>query len=155
MEKPARCPVCNVSFAEDAEACFNPPQECPYRATLYPELCSLHDHLYFGKWRLMTASVFDIKRAHERLQRFILMVKKSAWEENLQPAKLNVKKAFDAIEIADINGDPFSSVRFMDQALSYSHHAINDLLHERGEKPHRPADYENFYDIILPFKEDW
>lgn len=55
-------------------------------------------------------------------------------------------------------GNPFrcpdASVQHMDQALSYLHHAINDLLQEKQAKLHSPADYEMHYDVVLPFKED-
>jgi hypothetical protein len=30
--------------------------------------------------------------------------------------------------MANVDEDPYSSVKYMDQALSYFHHAINDLL---------------------------
>jgi hypothetical protein len=40
------------------------------------------------------------------------------------------------------------------QALSYIHHAINDLLQEKQAKLHPPADYEKHHEVVLPFKED-
>lgn len=155
VEKVARCPVCNVPLVEDREACFKPPRECPYRFVSYPELCSLHDKIYFGRWRKMTATVYEIKRARLRIKSLIAKVREAAWKVDFQPAKVNVKKAYDAMEKALMEEDIFASIKFLDQALSYSHHAVNDLLHERGEKSHSPSDYEQYYDIILPFKEDW
>jgi hypothetical protein len=56
--------------------------------------------------------------------------------------------------MSNVEEEPYSSVKHMDQALSYIHHAINDLLREKKGKLHSPADYENHYDVILPFKED-
>lgn len=89
------------------------------------------------------------------MKRFLKKIKEKAWEENLQPAKYNVKKAFDSLADAEALDDPFLAVRYMDRALSYAHHALNDLLHERGEKPHAPDDYERFYDVTdLPFREE-
>lgn len=155
MEKVPLCPVCNTPLVEDRDACFTPPSECPYQGTSYPELCSLHDRLYFGTWRKMTATVYEIKRARMKLRRLIAKVKDVAWEVDFQPAKVNVKKAYDAFEKIEPGDDPFASLKFMDHALSYAHHAINDLLHEKGEKSHSPSDFERYYDIILPFKEDW
>ena len=40
------------------------------------------------------------------------------------------------------------------QALSYIHHAINDLLQGKQAKLHPPADYEKHHEVVLPFKED-
>lgn len=155
MIQSVRCPVCNTPMIEDKDACFKPPEECPYKNTSYPELCALHDKIYFGTWRKMTATVYEIKRARLKLKNLISKARDIAWKKDFQPAKLNVKKAYDALHNAEMEMDPFASIKFLDQALSYSHHAINDLLHERGDKSHSPSDYEQFYDIILPFKEDW
>jgi hypothetical protein len=155
MVKPTRCPVCNAPLIEDRDACFKPPSECPYRKTYYPELCSLHDKIYFGTWRKMTATVYEVRRAKRKIERLLFKVKDIAQDLDLQPANVNIKKAYDALEKADVGEDPFAAIKFMDQVLSYTHHAINDLLHERGEKSHSTSDYEKYYDIILPFKEDW
>jgi hypothetical protein len=155
MEKETTCSVCRMPLPGIAGSNFTHPDTCPYLNTSYPELCALHDTLYFGNWRKMTANILDVKRAYGKLRRFLLMVKEAAWEENFQPAKLNVKKAFDSLSQAEPDDDPFYSIRYMDQALSYAHHAINDLLHEKGERPHDPADYENFFDITyLPFRDE-
>ena len=155
MERPYRCPVCNAPLEEDKDAGFKIPPQCPYLNTAYPELCSLHDKLYFGKWRKMEADPNDIKRAFAKLGRLLSKMKEVVEKENLEPARQDLKKAGEAFVMADADEDPYSSVKFMDQALSYIHHAINDLLHEKQAKLHSPADYERHYDVILPFKEDW
>lgn len=155
IPKPARCPVCNAPLLEDRNAGFKPPSVCPYQNTAYPELCSLHDKIYFGTWRKMTATVYEVRRAKRKIERLLNKVSDVLRDIDLQPANVNIKKACDALEKADVGEEPFAAIKFMDQALSYIHHAVNDLLHERGEKSHSPSDYEKFYDIILPFKEDW
>ena len=155
MERPYRCPVCNTPLEEDKDAGFKIPPQCPYLGRAYPELCSLHDKLYFGKWRKMEADPNDIKRAFAKLGRLLSKMKEVVEKENLEPARQNLKKAGEAFAMADVDEDPYSSIKHMDQTLSYIHHAINDLLQGKKAKLHSPADYERHYDVILPFKEDW
>jgi hypothetical protein len=97
MKQSVRCPVCNTPMIEDKDACFKPPKECPYKNTSYPELCALHDKIYFGTWRKMTATVYEIKRARLKLKNLISKTRDVAWKKDFQPAKLNVKKAYDAL----------------------------------------------------------
>jgi len=155
MERPYRCPVCNAPLEEDKDAGFKIPPQCPYVGTVYPELCALHDKLYFGKWRKMEVDQNDIRRGHAKLGRLLAMMKAVVERENVGPARQDIRKAAEAFAMANPGEDPYSSVKFMDQALSYIHHAINDLLQEKKAKLHSPADYERHYDVILPFKEDW
>lgn len=155
MERPCRCPVCNAPLEEDKDAGFRIPPECPYLGTAYPELSSLHDKLYFGKWRKMEADQNDIQRGYRKLGRLLSMMKEVVERENVEAARGDIRKAEEAFAMANAMGDPYSSVKHMDQALSYIHHALNDLLEEKKAKLHSPADYERHYDVILPFKEDW
>ena len=155
MERPYRCPVCNTPLEEDKDSGFKIPPQCPYLGTAYPELCALHDKLYFGRWRKMEADRNDIKRGYAKLGRLLGMMKDVVKGENVWPAGQNIRNACDAFAMANADEDPYSSVKFMDRALSYIHHAINDLLHEKQAKLHSPEDYERHYDVILPFKEEW
>ena len=154
MGNPFRCPVCNTLLEEDKDAGFKIPPQCPYLNTLYPELCSLHDKLYFGKWRKMVAVPNDIKRAYAKLGQLLPKVDEIVRKENSMQARQDVRKACDALAMANPDDEPYASVKHMDQALSYIHHAINDLLQEKQAKLHSPADYEMHYDVVLPFKED-
>lgn len=154
MDTEFRCPVCNTPLVEDVDAGFKIPTRCPYSNTAYPELCALHDKLYFGKWRKMEADPNDIKRAHAKLDQLLLKMKEVIEIENVKPARQNLKKADEAFAAANVGEDPYSSIKFMDQALSYLHHAINDLLLAKKAKIHSPADFERHYDVVLPFKED-
>ena len=155
MESPHRCPVCNTPLVEDRDAGFRIPLECPYLATPYPELCALHDKLYFGKWRKMEADQNDIRRGYRKLEQLFSLVKEVVGRENVEPALQDLRKAEEAFAAVNPGEDPYSSVKFMDKALSYLHHAVNDLLNARKAKLHSPADYERHYDVVLPFKEDW
>jgi hypothetical protein len=155
MERPYRCPVCSAPLEEDRDAGFKIPPQCPYLDTEYPELCALHDKLYFGKWRKMEAAPNDIKRGYEKLGRLLSMMREVVGREGIESASRDIRKAGEAFAMANAKGEPYSSIKFMDQALSYIHHAINDLLQEKKARLHSPADYERHYDVILPFKEDW
>ncbi|HSL99167.1 MAG TPA: hypothetical protein VK944_03450 [Candidatus Limnocylindria bacterium] len=155
MERPYRCPVCNAPLEEDKDAGFKIPPQCPYLGTAYPELCALHDKLYFGKWRKMDAAPNDIKRGYAKLRRLLAMMNDVVERENVAPARQDIRKAGEALAMANADQEPYSSIKYMDQALSYIHHAINDLLQGKRKKLHSPADYEKHYDVILPFKEDW
>ena len=154
MEYPFRCPICNTPLVADVDAGFKIPPQCPYLNTLYPELCSLHDKLYFGKWRKMAAVPNDIKRAYAKLGQLLSKVEEVVRKENILQAEQDVRKACGALAMANPDEEPYASVRHMDQALSYVHHAINDLLQEKQARLHSPADYEMHYDVVLPFKED-
>ena len=47
-------------------------------------------------------------------------------------------------------------LRLMDNALSYAHRAIDDLLHEKGLPPHQPMDFAEWYDVVeVPFRDEW
>ena len=102
----------------------------------------------------MIAVPTDIKRAYSKLGQLLPKVEEIVRKENSMQARLDVRKACDALAKANPDDEPYVSVQHMDQALSYIHHAINDLLQEKQAKLHSPADYEMHYDVVLPFKED-
>jgi len=154
MGKPFRCPVCHTPLVEDVDAGFKIPSQCPYENTAYPELCALHDKIYFGKWRKMEADPNDIKRAYAKIAHLLSRMDDVIAAEKVEPARRNFEKADEAFSMADAGGDPYSSIKYMDRALSYIHHAINDLLDAKKARHHSPTDYERHYDVILPFKED-
>ena len=159
MERPFRCPACKFVFStaqmEYRNSGFTAPPECPYSTTPYPELCSFHDKIYFGKWRKMDAEASDVRRAYQRIARLLSMLKEVAAHGKARGTQVNIDKSSAELAMAVPEDEPFESVKYMDRALSYAHHAINDLLREKGAKLHNPADYEKHYDTILPFKEDW
>ncbi len=158
MERPFRCPACKFVFSNEQNefriSGFKAPPECPYSTTLYPELCSLHDKIYFGKWRKMDAEAYDVRRACERISLLLSMIQETAAHEEARAAGEHIGKAYSELALADPDAEPFASVKYLDRALSYAHHAINDLLREKGARLHDPADYERHYNTILPFKED-
>jgi len=102
----------------------------------------------------MVAVPNEIKRAYVKLGQLLSKVEEVVREKNILQARQDVRKACDALAMANPDEEPYASVKHMDQALSYIHHAINDLLQEKQAKLHSPADYEMHYDVGLPFKED-
>ena len=154
MRTPLRCPVCNTLLEDDKDAGFKIPPQCPYLNTLFPALCAPHDKLYFGKWRKMEANPNEIKRAYAKLGQLLSQVEEVVRGENILQARQDVRNASDALSMANPEEEPYASVQHMDRALSYIHHAINDLLQGKQAKLHSPADYEMHYDVVLPFKED-
>jgi hypothetical protein len=135
---PLRCPVCNFAFADARDSGFVAPVQCPYAGAPYPEICSLHDKIYFGKWRKMDAGSLDVLRAYRKIVHLLSAVGRIVSEEKDEPARRHLKQAGE----------------MLDRALSYAHHAINELILRRGGRPHLPSDYEAHYDVVLPFKED-
>jgi hypothetical protein len=103
----------------------------------------------------MDAEAIDVRKAYERIARLLSMIKEMAAQENTRGALANIDKSSAELAIAVPEEEPFESVKYMDRALSYAHHAINDLLLGKGSRLHNPADYERHYETILPFKEDW
>lgn len=103
----------------------------------------------------MDADAFDVRRAYERIARLLSLVKEAAIHEEVRAARENVDHAYAELAMSAPDAEPFESVKFLDRALSYAHHAINDQLRKKGARLHNPADYERYYDTILPFKEDW
>ena len=102
----------------------------------------------------MEAHTNDVTRAYAKLGQLLSQVKEVVREEKVLQARQDIQKASDALSMANPEEEPYASVMHMDQALSYIHHAINDLLQEKRAKLHSPADYEMHYDVVLPFKED-
>jgi len=49
-----------------------------------------------------------------------------------------------------------NDLRLLDNALSFIHRVIDDLLHEKGLPPHRPMDFAEWYDAVeVPFRDAW
>lgn len=153
MELPSRCPICNFPFSEAKESGFIPPAECPYAGAAYPELCSLHDKIYFGRWRKMDADAHDIVRGYRKIVHLLSAVGRAAAEEKDERAVHYLKQAGDVLARTSPEDDPYGAVKFLDRALSYAHHAINELIRRRGGRPHNPSDYEMHYDVVPPFTE--
>jgi hypothetical protein len=113
---------------------------CPYDGLAYAALRAGHDAIYFGPWRRMDAPPTEVRRGYHRIARYLDAI----------------GAALGAIQAADPREDCPDSLRLMDNALSYAHRAIDDLLHEKGLPPHQPMDFAEWYDVVeVPFRDEW
>lgn len=154
-----RCPECG------AELRSGPPgggpaagarPGCPYDRLSYAELRAGHDAVYFGAWRKIEASPFEVRRAYQQLRRHIDMIARALDGKDLPAARRDLALALEAyhgVDPADLSGN---DLRLLDHALSFAHRAIDDLLHEKGLPPHNPMDFAEWYDAVeIPFKDEW
>jgi hypothetical protein len=153
------CPICGSEhFSAPGGGKANPGKEpaCPYRRGPYVRLRAGHDQLYFGRWRRMDATTFDIRKAFHQLDRLLGEIAKAPELENLPAARKDLEKALDALQSAGPGEEGPAAILHLDHALSYAHRVIGDLLHEKGLPPHSPADFVEWYDASeVPFREDW
>jgi hypothetical protein len=154
-----RCPNCG------AELRFEPPTVdpssgarpgCPYDGLSYAELRAGHDALYFGAWRKIEASPFEVRRAHRQLRRHLDVIARALAVQDLPAARRDLSLAVEAyhgMDPTDISGN---DLRLLDNALSFAHRVIDELLHEKGLPPHSPMDFAEWYDAVeIPFRDVW
>lgn len=154
-----RCPNCG------AELRFAPPgvgasagarPGCPYDGLSYAELRAGHDAIYFGAWRKIEASPFEVRRAYRQLQRHLDATAKALAAQDLPAARRDLALAMEAyhgMAPSDFSGN---DLRLLDNALSYLHRVIDDLLHEKGLPSHSPMDFAEWYDAVeIPFRDAW
>lgn len=153
------CPICGWEhFPAPARGSPSPAGEppCPYRGLAYAALRAGHDVLYFGRWRGINATSIDIRRAHRQLRKLLNDIARDLETEHLPAARVDLEKAFEAMQMAGTGEEGQESLLHLDQALSYAHRVIGDLLHEKGARPHSPGDFAEWYDAAeVPFREDW
>jgi hypothetical protein len=133
----------------------HPCDNCPYDGLPYADLRAGHDAIYFGSWRGVDASPFDIQRAYRRLGRHLDAIRETLAGRNLPAASDDLALADQAHRAADPKTESQEALRLMDNALSYAHRAIDDLLREAGAPPHRPMDFAEWYDPAqVPFQDE-
>jgi len=104
----------------------------------------------------MDASSIDLRKAYRQLERLLREIAAALETEDIPAARMDLEKAFEALNTAGSGEEGPESLRYMDHALSYAHRVIGDLLHEKGLPPHSPADFAGWYDAgEVPFREDW
>ena len=75
-----RCPNCGAELRFGPRGTGARPSGrpgCPYDALSYAALRAGHDALYFGAWRKMETSPFEIRRACQRLRRHLDVIAKT------------------------------------------------------------------------------
>lgn len=98
----------------------------------------------------------DIVRAYRQIGKHLHEIERVLEGSDLPAARRDLMKAVEAYHMGDPREDSQEALRFMDNALSYAHRVIDDLLHEKGMPPHAPMDFAEWYDAVeLPFREEW
>ncbi len=130
--------------------------ECPYDGLEFAPLRAGHDAIYFGPWRRIEATPLEVRRAYHGIGRHLDAIGAELAGHDLPAAARDLKEAIKAHRAADPREDAPDALRLMDNALSYAHRAIDDLLHERGLPPHQPMDFAEWYDVVeVPFRDEW
>jgi hypothetical protein len=115
-----------------------------------------HDAIYFGPWRRIDAPPMEILRGYHRIGRHLDAIAAELAGHDLPAAARDLDEALEAHRAADPREDVRDALRYMDNALSYAHRAIDDLLHEKGLPPHQPMDFAEWYDVVeVPFRDEW
>jgi hypothetical protein len=115
-----------------------------------------HDAIYFGAWRRIDAPPLEIRRGYNGIGRHLAAIGAELAGHDLPAAARDLDEALGALHAADPRDDARDALRFMDNALSYAHRAIDDLLHEKGLPPHHPMDFAEWYDVVeVPFRDEW
>lgn len=129
---------------------------CPYDGLAYAALRAGHDAIYFGPWRRIDALPTEIRRGYHRIGRHLDAIGRELAVHDLPAAARDLNEAIKAHRAADPREEAPDGLRLMDNALSYSHRAIDDLLHEKGLPPHHPMDFAEWYDVVeIPFRDEW
>ena len=129
---------------------------CPYDGLAYAALRAGHDAIYFGAWRRMDAPPLEIRRGYHGIGRRLDAIGRELAGHDLPAARRDLNEAIKAHRNADPREEAPDGLRLMDNALSYAHRAIDDLLHEKRLPAHQPMDFAEWYDAVeVPFRDEW
>ena len=153
------CPHCGAELRRGSRKGGSPTggtPGCPYDELAYAVLRAGHDAIYFGPWRRIDAPPTEIRRGHHRIGRHLDAIGRELAGHDLPAAARDLSQAIEAHRSSDPREDAPDALRLMDNALSYAHRAIDDLLHEKGLPPHQPMDFAEWYDVVeVPFRDEW
>ncbi len=153
------CPRCGAELRLDARragSLTGGTPGCPYDGLAYAALRAGHDGIYFGAWRRIDAPPTEIRRGYHRIERHLEAIGAVLAGLDLPAAARDLCAAQAALHGVDPREECRDTLRFMDNALSYAHRAIDDLLHEKGLPPHQPMDFSEWYDVVeVPFRDEW
>lgn len=114
-----------------------------------------HDAIYFGLWRRIDSPPMEILRGYHRIGRHLAAIGAELVGRDLPAAARDLDQAIEAHRAADPRDNARDALRFMDNALSYAHRAIDDLLREKGLPPHQPMEFAKWYDVVeVPFRDE-
>ena len=98
----------------------------------------------------------EIRRGYHGIGRPLDAIGRELAGHDLPAAPRGPDEAIKAHRNADPREEAPDALRLMDNALSYAHRAIDDLLHEKGLPPHHPMDFAEWYDVVeVPFRDEW
>jgi hypothetical protein len=153
-----RCPHCGAKLRGGPRSGGSRPggtPGCPYDGLAYAALRAGHDAIYFGPWRRIDAPPTEVRRGYHRIGRHLDAIGAELAGHDFPAAARDLDEAIGAFHAADPREDAWDALRFMDNALSYAHRAIDDLLREKGDPPHQPMDFAEWYDVVeIPFREE-
>jgi hypothetical protein len=153
-----QCPHCGAELRGGGRRGGNRPggtPGCPYDGLAYAALRAGHDAIYFGPWRRIDASPMDILRGYRRIGTHLGAIAAVLAVHDMPAAARDLSDASGALHAADPRVDARDALRQMDNALSYAHRAIDDLLREKGDPPHQPMEFASWYDVVeIPFREE-
>jgi len=153
------CPHCGAELRGGARKGGSRPggaPGCPYDGMAYAALRAGHDAIYFGSWRRIDALPTEVRRGYHRIGRHLEAIRSELASHDLPAGARDLDAALSALQAADPREERRDTLRFMDNAFSYAHRAIDDLLHEKGLPPHQPMDFSEWYDVVeVPFRDEW
>jgi hypothetical protein len=145
---------------ENIEACHRRAEELqappgpPYRGLAFGHLCEAHDRIYYGGWRSPAATPLDARRAYRQIERYLGALAQECKRSHCADGKRCLEKADAAFARVDPDVSGSGAIVALDNALSYSHHALNALLREYRMPVHDPASFQAFHDVAdTPFRE--
>ena len=98
----------------------------------------------------------EIRRGYHAIGRHLDAIGRELEGHDLPAAARDLNEAIKVHRAADPREDASDVLRLMDNALSYAHRAIDDLLHAKGLPPHHPMDFAEWYDVVeVPFQDEW
>jgi len=152
------CPHCGAELRGGARRCGSLPggtPGCPYDGLACAALRAGHDAIYFGPWRRIDAPPLEIRRGYHGIGRHLDAIGRELAGHDLPAAARDLNQAIEAHRTADPREEAPDALRLMDNALSYAHRAIDDLLRQKGDPPHQPMDFAEWYDVVeVPFREE-
>jgi len=104
----------------------------------------------------MDAHALEIRRGYHGIGRHLDAIGRELAGHDLPAAARALNEAIKAHRTADPREEAPEMLRLMDNALSYAHRAIDDLLHDKGLPAHQPMDFAEWYDVVeVPFRDEW
>ena len=145
---------------ENIEACSRRAEELEappgpsYRPLPLARLREAHDRLYFGRWRAAGVTERELQRTYFQLGRHLGLLADEVQRSRSLEARRFLTKARRAYARADPQVHGAEAIRTLDNALSFTHSALNALLRQSRMPTHNPADFESFYDVVgVPFQD--